>query len=114
MKNKSQLEMLVQYQDLKLMLQEIQDGVTPEMGFEVNNLSKLEDAISEIETALQPRYLRAYKRLATRVHRPIAPVSRDICLGCFAKQPTSYKARAWDDTTMFTCEQCGRILYWID
>ncbi|MBN2417536.1 hypothetical protein JXO52_16995 [bacterium] len=114
MAGKSQLELLVQYQDLVLMLQELRDEAVRGIGFQVENLSRLEEAIQELERALHPRYLRTFQRIAARQHRPIAPVSRDVCLGCFARQPTSYKARAWDDSELITCEQCGRILYWID
>jgi len=111
--SKNQLELLVQYQDLQLMLQEVKTDNLEDMGFDVTGTAKLKEAIVEMESLIKPRYLRAYQRLTTRHHRPIAPVSKDVCLGCFAKQPTSYKARAWDDKEIFTCEQCGRILYWI-
>jgi len=114
MAGKSQLELLVQYHDLKMLLQEVQEESVQDMGFEVDNLPKLEEAISALENALQPRYLRTYQRIAAKTHRPIAPVSNDVCLGCFARQPTSYKSRGWDDQHIITCEQCGRILYWID
>ena len=83
------------------------------MGFQVEGTEALQTALEELSGAIQPRNLRTYERLKTRYTRPIAPVSKDACLGCFSKQPTSYKARAWDDQTIFTCESCGRILYWI-
>lgn len=108
---KSQLELLVLYQDMQLMLHEAEEQ--KKMGFQLEGTENLEEAIKELASTIQTRYIRTYERLKTRHTRPIAPVSKDVCLGCFAKQPTSYKARAWDDKQIITCEHCGRILYWI-
>ncbi|MCK5145717.1 hypothetical protein KAR48_03115 [bacterium] len=108
---KSQLELLVLYQDIQLMLYDAEEQ--KKMGFQVEGVEDLKIALSEMEETIQTRYIRTYERLKTRYTRPIAPVSKDVCLGCFATQPTSYKARAWSDKQIFTCENCGRILYWI-
>ena len=108
---KSQLELLVLYQDVQLMLHDAEEQ--KKMGFQVEGFDNLTTALGELGETIQTRYLRTYERLKTRYTRPIAPVSKDVCLGCFATQPTSYKARAWDDKHIFTCEHCGRILYWI-
>ena len=68
----------------------------------------------DIAKNIEPRFLRAYERLATRYKHSIAPVQKETCLGCFAKLPTSYTARGREDQAIITCENCGRILYWID
>ncbi len=109
---KSQLELLVLYQDLQLMLKEIDDELAG-MGFDISGKDKINSALDDLEKKITLRYMRTYQRLKTRYLRPISPVTNDTCLACFTKLPTSYKNRAWDDQTIFTCENCGRILYWI-
>lgn len=110
----NQLEYLVLYQDLHLMMQEVQEEKIRDMGFDLDGVNNIEEAIHELEEKIEDRYLRMYRRLAGRYHRPIAPVRNNICLGCFAQLPTSYQARASHDQSIFTCENCGRILYWIE
>ena len=110
---KSQLELLVLLQDIDLMLQE-PENEERNMGFPMEGRAQLEKAREEITRKIDPRSLGAYNRLNSRYKYPIVPVQKDTCLGCFAKLPTSYTARARDDRSIFTCEQCGRILYWIE
>ena len=110
---KSQLELLVLYQDINLMLIEA-EGEKREMGFPVEGKEKLLKAKEDIAKNIELRYLRVYERLATRYKHSIAPVQKETCLGCFAKLPTSYSARGREDQVIITCENCGRILYWID
>ncbi len=111
--NKSQLEMLVHYQDVDLMMREAEE-VEKTLGFQIEGCEKLQAAKEELEKNLTPRYLNTYRRLCKRYKRPIVPVQEDTCLGCFAKLPTSYTVRARDDQkVLYTCEHCGRILYWI-
>jgi len=110
--NNSQLEMLVHYQDIDLMMKEAEE-VEKTLGFHIEGCEKLQKAKDELEQNLKPRYLNIYKRLSTRYKRPIVPVQEDTCLGCFAKLPTYYTVRARDDKEMYTCENCGRILYWM-
>jgi len=110
---KSQLELLVLYQDIHLMLSDAEEE-EKKAGFPVKGIDELKKARDEIEKDIEPRYLRSYKRLNSRYKFAIAPVKDDTCLGCCSKLPTSYTARGRDDSAIFTCEQCGRILYWIE
>ena len=110
---RSQLELLVLYQDINLMLHEA-EGEEKKMGFNMQGLEQLQKGRDELAKKIEPRYLGIYKRLSNRYKRVIAPVQMETCLGCFAKLPTSYSTRGRDDKTIFTCEQCGRILYWIE
>ena len=111
--NKTQLELLVQYQDLNLMLQEA-DQEEKKMGFSVKGKEELLKVRDEFEKKIKIDYIRMYRRLCTRYKRPIVPVQNDVCLGCFARLPTSYIVPGRNEEGIFTCEQCGRILYWID
>ena len=108
----SQIELLVLYQDIHLMLREAGQE-EKNMGFPTGGKEKLQQALGEIAKKIEPRILRTYERLSTRYSHSIAPVQNDTCLGCFAKLPTSYAVRGRQDQDIFTCEQCGRILYWL-
>lgn len=111
--DRSQLELLVHYQDIDLMLQEAAE-VERTFGFPTEGIDKIKEALDELAKNIEPRFLASYKRLSARYKRPISPVQDNTCLGCFAKLPTSYQGRGRDDKTIFTCENCGRILFWID
>ena len=109
---RSQLEQLVLFQDINLMLQEAEEE-EKNMGFPVEGRDKLQKVRDELAKSISPRFLATYQRLNDRYKRPIAPVKDSTCLGCFAKLPTSYSSRGRNDQSIMTCEQCGRILYWI-
>ena len=111
---RSQLELLVLYQDISLILQETKEEEIKKIGFKMEGVEELEKARVELAKKIEPRYLRIYDRLSTRYKYSISPVKNDTCLGCFAKLPTSYTTRGRDDQIIITCEQCGRILYWIE
>jgi len=111
---RSQLELLVLYQDMDLMIQEAGEEEKKRIGFNVEGIEKLQKAMEDLAKTISPRFMGAYKRLHTRYKRAIAPVKDGTCLSCFAKLPTSYCGRGRGDQTIFNCEQCGRILYWID
>jgi predicted nucleic acid-binding Zn-ribbon protein len=110
---KRNLEFLVLYQDIDLMLHETEEE-EKKMGFRVVGKEKLRKAIDELAKSIEPKFIRTYKRLSTRYKRPIVPVQNNTCLGCFARLPTSYAEQGRKDQHLFTCEQCGRILYWIE
>jgi predicted nucleic acid-binding Zn-ribbon protein len=110
---KSQLELLILYQDIHLMLKETLED-EKKIGFSIEGKAKLEMAIKDLEKSIEPRFIRTYQRLSTRYKRPVTPVQDSTCLGCFAKLPTSYTTRGRNHQTIFTCEECGRILFWIE
>ncbi len=111
---RTQLELLVLYQDINLMLREAEEEKEKNMGFSMEGKEELEKARDELAKSIEPRFLRIYQRLSTRYKRPVVPVRDNTCLGCFAKLPTSYTAKGRNDQVILTCEQCGRILYWIE
>lgn len=110
--SKSQLELMVIYQDLLLMTKEIEEStcLTP---LQVKDDEPLYQAIEEIKAQIEPRYFNIFKRLSTKYKHPIVPVKNNTCLGCRSMLPTSLTTRGRNDQTIYTCENCGRILYWI-
>jgi len=110
---KSQLELLVLYQDMNIMLKEAEEE-KERLGFSTKGMKELKEALEELAKKIDKRYLRAYERISIRYKHSIAPVKNNTCLGCFAKLPTSYLGPGRSDEKIITCEHCGRILYWID
>jgi predicted nucleic acid-binding Zn-ribbon protein len=110
---KNQLERLVLFQDINLMLMEA-ESEEKGMGFNTDGREKLKLAREELAKTIQTRFIRVYDRLKTRYKRPIVPVQNETCLGCFAKLPTSVIGKWRDNKEVNTCEHCGRILFWIE
>jgi len=109
---KKQLEFLVALQDLDLMLKEITE--VKELGFEVAGRDKLEEARNELVSKIDKPLMSSYERVRARYKRAIVPVKGDTCLGCFMRLPTALASKGRDDSTVITCEGCGRILYWLE
>ena len=109
---KKQLELLVALQDLDMMIKEA--GDVKELGFDVPSMDKLEQAREELKEKIGKPVYSAYERLRGRYKRAIVPVKNDTCLGCFIRLPTSLSTRGRENSSVIICENCGRILYWLD
>jgi len=109
---KKDLELLVSLQDIDLMIEEV--GDVEKLGFSVTGYTELKKAREELSTNISKPLLFRYERLRGKLKRAIVPVKNDICLGCFLRQPTSIGVKGREDEQIFTCENCGRMLYWLD
>lgn len=109
---KSDLVSLVTLQDLDLMIEEAHE--VEKLGFNLTNYEELKKARQELAQSISKPLLARYERLRAKLKRAIVPVKNDICLGCSLRQPTSRGARGREDEQIFTCENCGRMLYWLD
>ncbi|MBN1464688.1 hypothetical protein JXA02_02925 [candidate division KSB1 bacterium] len=108
----SELEQLISLQDLDLMIEESQE--VEKLGFSITGCSELRIAREELAAKISKPLLFRYERLRKKLKRAIVPVKNDICLGCFLHQPTAIGAQAREGVDLFTCENCGRMLYWLD
>jgi predicted nucleic acid-binding Zn-ribbon protein len=84
------------------------------MGFQLRGLEKLQGARDKWRSQVDPRDLRLFDRIVKRHPRAIVPVEDRICLGCYMALPTSMAPSTGDQDRLLTCENCGRILYWLD
>lgn len=111
---RTQIEFLVALQDLDIMRKEIAE--VRELGFEVTGEGEntLDKAREELIAKIKKPLLVNYERLRARYKRAIVPVKGDTCLGCFCRLPTSLITHGRSDIEVLTCENCGRILYWLD
>lgn len=109
-----QAKLLVALQDLDLMIKEALDDETSDemkgMGFQLDGLAELRQARDNLAKRVKPQLLNRYERVSRNYDRTVVPVIGDLCLGCFAKIPTSFRS-LYEKANILTCESCGRILY---
>lgn len=117
----SQLEMLLEIQDLKSQRRELQDTPTErEVEQEVFHMSvedalrELDQKITEMEESLDPKVRGRYSRLAGKHPRVVVPVLKGTCYGCFVSVPTAVSSSAARNEEIRFCESCGRFLYHVD
>src|SRR2546426_1534305 len=93
-----QEQILVALQDLDLMLKEAEDRQDQfeKLGFDVSGVDELRLARSHLLEQLEQTHLVHYERICKRYGRAVTPVTGDICLGCFAKLPTSYRSSLYE------------------
>jgi predicted nucleic acid-binding Zn-ribbon protein len=109
---KKDLELLVSLQDVDLMIEEAHE--VEKFGFPTTGVDELKKAREELAARISKPLLFRYIRLREKLKRAIVPVKNEICLGCFLRQPTSNVVKGREDDQIFTCENCGRMLYWLD
>jgi predicted nucleic acid-binding Zn-ribbon protein len=107
-----QVRLLVALQDLDQMIKEVEDKDTSaeleSMGFSLGGLEELKAARGRLAERVKPQLLNRYTRVSKSYGRTIVPVINELCTGCFAKVPTSFR---YEKTAVMTCENCARILY---
>ena len=107
------LHLLVELQDLDLMIREAAVQEEKNLGFKIEDVSRLQEARQNLADALSPGVLRRYERLMERFDRAVVPVHKGICLGCFMSLPTAQAQTVKRHEEIKVCETCGRILYWL-
>jgi len=109
-----QARLLVALQDLDQMIKEAKDenaaAELKEMGFPLDGLEELQKARDALAARIKPQLLNRYERVSKSYERTIVPVAGELCLGCFARIPTSFRS-LHEKSNILTCESCGRILY---
>jgi predicted nucleic acid-binding Zn-ribbon protein len=110
--DEKQLRYLVALQDIDNMIQDSSEE--QELGFKTEGLDNLKNMRNDVASKIDPPLLRTYDRLRSRYRRAVVPVKNEICLGCFVKLPTSLSTKGKENVVVFRCENCGRILYWLD
>jgi predicted nucleic acid-binding Zn-ribbon protein len=80
------------------------------LGFELGGAAELRKAREQLLQQLDSAHLQHYEKMAARYGRAVTPVTSDMCLGCFAKVPTSYRSTLYEGKVRM-CQSCGRILY---
>ncbi|MFQ6102676.1 MAG: C4-type zinc ribbon domain-containing protein [Candidatus Glassbacteria bacterium] len=109
------LDKLIILHDLWVMKREFENEETAskykEIGFEINQVEMIQEAIDELMKKIDPSVLKMYMRIATKYERPIVPTKDGICYGCFVAMPTAEATSLFKDTDIAKCSNCGRLLY---
>ena len=116
----SQLEILLQIQDLKAqrkeLLQEDEGSAVQkeEFGLDINQaVSQLDEKIAAVEDELEPLTRGRYDRLAASVERVVVPAINETCYGCFVAVPTGIASDPDQRSSVNNCAHCGRFLYFM-
>lgn len=116
----TQMEILLQVQDLKAQRKELAEGETSrqvqeeEFHLDVEKaVAELDEKIEELESELDPQVRRRYERLAGALTRPVVPAINGTCYGCFVSVPTAVASDPEEQKGLSTCDHCGRFLYFV-
>lgn len=73
---------------------------------------RLRTQAKELEEKIEPRLLKAFKRIRSNAHNGlgIVYVQRNACGGCFNRIPAQRKVEIKMHKKIIVCEYCGRIL----
>jgi predicted nucleic acid-binding Zn-ribbon protein len=112
-----ELEILLEIQDLQMLRRDIAAAEYAAAGIPVDVeafTQRLTERIREREVQLSPRTQSAYRRIAKRHERVVAPVLNGVCYGCFVHVPTSKGRDSERNAELRHCENCGRFIYYTD
>lgn len=77
-------------------------------------LKEAQAAVAAARPQVPEPQLKVYDRLAVKPGHPVCvPVSGGKCGGCHLRIPTHIEVLAKGGTEIATCDQCGRIVYWL-
>jgi predicted nucleic acid-binding Zn-ribbon protein len=109
----STIERLIALQDLLQLKRDLEDRTYEELGFETGDVSAIDKEIESLEREIDPTIMRRYQTIRRKYDRPLVPVRRGVCYGCFVKFPTARLSEMEDRDAPILCESCGRMLYTI-
>lgn len=105
-------ERLIALQDLLQLKSDLEETSYEELGFEKPGVESIESEIESLREEIDAPVLRRFERIAEKYDRPLVPVRRGTCYGCFVRFPTARMAELSEEAPT-TCESCGRLLYQI-
>ena len=107
------IDSLIALQDLLQLKRDIMEHSYGEIGFETVDPSAVDDEIESLKGEIEPEIMRRFETIRRKYDRPLVPMRRGVCYGCFVKFPTGRMAELVDQDTPILCESCGRMLYQI-
>ena len=117
----TQLEILLEIQDLRSQKRALEEEGVREVESEVFEMSvedaleKIDEKIESLEQRLEPPAASRYRRLGgPEGNRAVVPVVEGICYGCFMRVPTAWASDAERNEELEVCDNCGRFLYHVD
>lgn len=107
------IELLIALQDLLQLKRDVEDNSYGELGFETGDVTAIDDEIESLKAEIDPGVMRRYESIRRKYDRPLVPMRRGVCYGCFVKFPTGRMAEVEERESPILCESCGRMLYQI-
>jgi predicted nucleic acid-binding Zn-ribbon protein len=107
------IELLIALQDLLQLKRDIQDHSYTELGFKTGDASAIDEEIESLKNEIDSEIMRRYETIRRKYDRPLVPVRRGVCYGCFVKFPMARLAEMTEKGAPILCESCGRMLYQI-
>jgi hypothetical protein len=107
------IDLLIALQDLLQLKRDLEDNSYGELGFETGDVSAIDEEIESLKAEIDPTIMRRYESIRRKYDRPLVPVRRGVCYGCFVKFPTARMAEMSEGDSAIICESCGRMLYLI-
>jgi predicted nucleic acid-binding Zn-ribbon protein len=107
----STIELLIALQDLLQLKRDIADHSYNELGFETGDVTAIDEEIESLEAEIDPVIMRRYETIRRKYDRPLVPIRRGVCYGCFVKFPMGRMAEMSEQGVPIFCESCGRMLY---
>lgn len=107
------IDLLIALQDLLQLKRDLADNRYEELGFETGDATAIDDEIESLTAEIDPAIMRRYDSIRRKYDRPLVPVRRGVCYGCFVKFPTARIAEMDGRDAPILCESCGRMLYLI-
>lgn len=80
------------------------------MGFKTADEAAINAEIENLKREIDPPLLRRFEKIAGKYDRPLVPVRKGVCYGCFVRFPTARLAEIAENQPA-TCDNCGRLLY---
>lgn len=107
------VDRLIALQDLLQLKRDISDHSYEEIGFESVDSSAVDEEIESLKAEIEPEIMRRFDTILRKYERPLVPMRRGVCYGCFVKFPAGRMAELLEQDAPILCESCGRMLYQI-
>ena len=107
------IERLIALQDLLQLKRDLEDRSYEELGFQTGDVSAIDAEIASLESEIDPVIMGRYRTIRRKYDRPLVPVRKGVCYGCFVKFPTARESEMDEQGAPILCESCGRMLYLI-
>lgn len=105
------IDLLIGLQDLFQLKRDLADHSYEELGFETGDVTAIDDEIESLKAEIDPAIMRRYETIRRKYDRPLVPMRRGVCYGCFVKFPMGRMAEMNERSAPILCESCGRMLY---
>lgn len=109
--------LMLEIQDLTSKARELESGELADLeqthfGMDPSDAAtQLREKAEELQEELPPNVRSRFKLIADRFDRAVVPVIGGTCFGCYVSIPTATAGEQDPNSTVQSCETCGRFIY---